>query len=248
MTEPTPSPRRYTEKEVGLILRRATEMQRAAPSAPDPTGLTLAELKEIAVEAGIDPGLLQDAAHEVEAHGPRTLDARLAGAPVRIEVERVVPGELPRERLEQFVPTIQKGTAGQGTATAVGRTLTWSSSTDSNNSSQQVLITVRHGETLIRVEESLGGVCGGLFGGIMGGVGGGVGFGVGGALSASLGLGVGLVAFPLAAVTGSYFLARSIYTAVARGRRKRAVDLANRLAAEARRAIEASPDAKGDAP
>ena len=82
----------------------------------------------------------------------------------------------------------------------------------------------------------------------MGGVGGGVGFGVGGALSATLGLGAGLVAFPLAAVTGSYFLARSIYTTVARGRRKRAMDLANRLAAEVSRAIEASSDEKGDTP
>ena len=246
MTEPTPAPRRYTEKEVGLILQRATELQRAAPSAPDPTGLTLAELQEIAVEAGIDPGLLQDAAHELETHRPTTLDARLAGAPIRLEVERIVPGELPHERLQDLVPTIQRGTAGQGTATAVGRTLTWSSTTDSNNSSQQVLITVRNGETLIRVEETLGGVCGGLFGGIMGGLGGGAGFGVGGALSASLGLGVGLVAIPLAAVTGSYFLARTIYKAVARGRRARAEDLASRLAEEARRGIEASSDAKGE--
>ncbi len=248
MTEPTPSPRRYSEKEVGLILRRATEMQRAEPSAPDPAGLTLAELQEIAVEAGIDPALLEEAAHELESVPPRTLDARLAGAPIRLEVERIVPGELPPEYLQDLVPTIQKGTAGQGTATAVGSTLTWSSTTDSNNSSQQVLITVRRGETLIRVEESLGGVCAGLFGGIMGGVGGGVGFGVGGALSASLGLGVGLLAFPLTAVTGSYFLARSIYRAVARGRRARAGDLASRLAEEVSRAIEASSDAKGDVP
>jgi len=47
----------------------------------------------------------------------------------------------------------------------VGRTLTWSSRTESNTSAQQVLVTVREGQTLIRIEESFGGLAGGLFGG-----------------------------------------------------------------------------------
>jgi len=37
MNLPT-SDRRYGEKEIGRILRRASELQRAEPSAPDPAG------------------------------------------------------------------------------------------------------------------------------------------------------------------------------------------------------------------
>ena len=66
MHEDERSSRRYSEKEIGLILRRATEFQRSEPSAADPTGLTLAELQEVASEVGIDPAYLRRAAAELE--------------------------------------------------------------------------------------------------------------------------------------------------------------------------------------
>jgi hypothetical protein len=62
--------RRYGDKEVGLILRRATEFQRQEPaSAAEGGGLTLAELEEIAAEAGIDPRHLRRAASELDESG-----------------------------------------------------------------------------------------------------------------------------------------------------------------------------------
>ena len=45
MNDLVPGSRRYSEKEVGLILRRATQMQRAEPTAGDPEGLTLVDLQ-----------------------------------------------------------------------------------------------------------------------------------------------------------------------------------------------------------
>ncbi len=237
MNDQPAGPRRYSENEVGLILRRATEMQRAEPTAPDPAGLTLAELEEIAAEAGIDPALLRHAANELHVLRPPTLGSRLAGAPVAIEIERTIDGELPAERLEELVPTIQAATAGQGTASAVGRTLTWSSRTESNTSAQQVLVSVRDGQTLIRIQESFGGLAGGLFGGIMGGVGGGVGFGLGGALGGVLGSVVLAVAFPVTIVAGSYVLARSIFTAQVRRRQAEAHTLVDRLTEQVESAI-----------
>ncbi len=59
MRDPPPESRRYTEEKVGLILRRATEMQQSDPDRTDPAGLTLAELEDIAAEAGIDPERLR---------------------------------------------------------------------------------------------------------------------------------------------------------------------------------------------
>ena len=212
-------------------------MQRAEPTTPDPTGLTLAELEEIAAEAGIDPGMLRQAASELHVHRPPTLGNRLAGAPLSIEIERVVDGEMPAERLEDLVPGIVAATAGRGTASAVGRSLTWSSQEGSSVTEQQVLVSSRDGQTLIRVEQTYGGLAAGWFGGIMGGVGGGVGFGLGGALSATLGLGVGLVVLPITAVAGSYFLARSIYVSQVRQRQVAAHTLVDKLAVQVESAI-----------
>jgi len=66
---------------------------------------------------------------------------------------------------EDLVPLMQSATIGQGNASAVGKTLTWSSRCDTNTSSQQVLFSSRNGETMVRIEERLGGLAGALFGG-----------------------------------------------------------------------------------
>ena len=240
MSEQLPGARRYSEEEVALILRRATEMQRAEPSAPDPAGLTMTELEEIAAEAGIDAGMLRQAASELNMRQPETLGSRLAGAPTTLAIQRVIEGEMPIGRLEELVPTIVAATPGRGTASAVGRSLTWSSQEGSNLTEQQVLVSSQNGQTLIRVEQSYSGLAAGWFGGIMGGVGGGVGFGVGGALSATLGLGAGLVAFPLTAIAGSYFLARSIYSSQVRSRQSAARALVGKLAEQVESAIAAT--------
>lgn len=226
-----PAPRRYSDREVARILERATELQRAEPSAMNPEGLTLTELTEIAREAGIEPAMLRRAASELAATTPaRTLAARLAGAPVSIRVERVVEGELSPERFDAIIPRIQQATDGQGTASAVGRTLTWSSQNTENTTSQQVLISSGEGRTLIRWEERFSGLAGALFGGIVGGAGVGLGVGGGGAIAGILGsaaLGVGI---PVAALAGSYGLARTLFHRVVRKREAAALEVVDEIA------------------
>ena len=223
--------RRYGDNEVARILKRATELQRAEPSAADPEGLTLAELAEIAREAGIDPNLLRRAAAEVENRTPaNTWGEKIAGAPIGISIERTVPGELPPDRFDAIIPLIQRATEGQGTASAVGKTLTWSSRTDGNTAVQQVLVASRDGETLIRVEERFSGLAGGLFGGIVGGVGVGVGVGAGGALGGILGSALLGITLPVAVICGSYAGARAIYTRIVRRRESAAVRLVDEIA------------------
>lgn len=220
---PPGAPRRYTEKEIGVILRRATEMQTSEPSAANPSGFSLADLEEIAHEAGIDVQFLRRAAAELETAGPSSLGARLAGAPVTIRLERTVPGELPEGAFDDLIPLIQVATEGHGQASSVGKTLTWSSRTAAQTSSQQVLVSSSRGETLIRIEEGLGQLAGGLFGGIMGGVGGGVGLGVGGALGGVLGSVAFGLGFPILVIGVSYLASREIFKAVV-ARRRRAME------------------------
>lgn len=231
-----PAPRRYDDREVSRILERAAELQRAEPTAGDPEGLTLAELAEIAREAGIDPELLRRAASELQEHTPMaSLGARLAGAPFAILIERTVEGELQSDRFDALIPRIQQATKGQGTASAVGRTLTWSSQTSDNTTSQQVLISSGEGRTLIRWEERFGSLAGALFGGILGG--GGVGLGVAmGAIAGSMGPLVAGIALPALAIGGSYGLARAIYARIVRSREAAALEVVEEIAAYITRA------------
>lgn len=226
-----PASRRYDDREVSRILERAAELQRAEPTAGDPEGLTLAELAEIAREAGIDPELLRRAASELQEHTPMaSLGARLAGAPFAIIIERTVEGELQSDRFDALIPRIQQATKGQGTASAVGRTLTWSSQTSDNTTSQQVLISSGEGRTLIRWEERFGSLAGALFGGIVGGGGVGLGIGAGGAIAGILGSAVLGVGIPVAALGGSYALARGIFSRMVRGREAEALAVVDEIA------------------
>ena len=91
------------------------------------------------------------------------------------------------------------------------------------------MVTVRGGQTRIRVEEKIGALAGGLFGGIIGGAGGGAGV----PLFVNLFMFVGPpVAFmALAAwLGGTYGLSRTIFTGVANKRGYELRNLADRLA------------------
>ncbi|NIN71902.1 MAG: hypothetical protein GTO46_08230 [Gemmatimonadetes bacterium] len=152
MEGPAERRRRYGEEEVGLILKRAAELQRQEPAGSgEGGGLTLAELEEIAAEAGIDPRHLQRAAQEVDSlavplHGEGA--DRLIGAPLVLKFERSLPGELPEDRFESLLPNIQDAVEGYGQPSLLGR-------------------------TRIRIEERSSQLATQLFGGIVGGVGGG---------------------------------------------------------------------------
>ena len=65
MTNSDDGRRRFGEKEVGLIIKRATELQQEDPDVlSEGDGLSLTELEEVAVEAGIDARFLRQAAKE----------------------------------------------------------------------------------------------------------------------------------------------------------------------------------------
>lgn len=230
-----PAKRRYNEKEVSRLLKRTAELQRAAPTSPNPAGLTLEELEEIAGEAGLDAAMLRRAAAELDAGGhalPSGVGTQLAGAPVRVVLERTLPFEADESAFDDLVPIVQIAATGPGQASQVGRSFTWSSQSQANPGGMQVVVTIRKGETLIRVEERFGGLAGGLFGGLVGGGGLGIGLGMGGAIAGSLGSVALAVALPAAIFVGSYAAARGVYRSVV-GRRKRALEeLLERITAE----------------
>jgi hypothetical protein len=231
MSDPDRPRRRYGEKEVGLILKRATELSQGAPEPTEGSGLTLEELEEIAIEAGIDPRFLRDAAAELETRGPTPEGIeRLLGGPVMVELQRRVPGEVPEDRWDDVIHEISRAADGQGHPSVIGRTLSWVLSDPNRQRFLQVTVSNRDGETLIRIEERMQQLAGAIYGGLLGGVGGGLGLGVG------LGVGLGAMGsalfatvFPVAVFAGSFWAAHLAFGSTANKRRRSLTTLLDRL-------------------
>lgn len=222
MTEPSNLPRLYDEKEVGKLLKRATELQREEGSRALPGGgMSLAELEDIAAEAGIDPRYLRRAASEMTS-GTMEREGweRVLGERLMLVQEATVPGELDQEGFERVVSAIQRTSSEHGQPALLGRTLTWQAETANKMRTIQVTVTSRQGETHVRVEERLHQFASGLFAGTT--LGGGLGVGMGMGLPVALevfGSALLAVAFPLTTVTFAFMLAREIYR-VRVGRRR----------------------------
>jgi len=234
MTDPGAGPnRRFNEKEVALIIKRASELQQYETTSESTTGLSLAELEQVAREAGLDPELVRRAAADLDTRVTDQTPNRFLGAPTVLQLERTIDGEVPVEEYEPMVLEIQRQLAEVGSASTIGRSLQWTvqSAARRRASTRTVQVTVspRNGRTTIRIEERLGGLAGGLFGGLMGGIGGGT-----TGISAGIGMGVlhSWAAFAGiwgGVVAGSYLLARTIYGRMARGRGEALQTLMSRL-------------------
>jgi len=240
MAESSNLPRLYDETEVGKLLKRATELQQEEGARSLPSGgMSLAELEEIALEAGIDPRYLRRAAAELTSGDmePEGWE-RLLGERVMLVQETVLPGELDAEGFERVVAAIQRTAREHGQPSLLGRTLTWQAETANKMRTIQVTVTSRQGETWVRAEERLHQLASGLFTGVS--VGGGVGLGVGMGLPVALnvfGSALLAVAFPVTAVGLAFLTAKEIYRTLVRKRRVALATLVDAVVTEARDAI-----------
>ncbi len=124
-SDPRTAMRRYSDKEIRRLLRQAAHLQEREAEhehGEEGGGMTLAELQEVAAEAGIHPRYLQRAAARIDQAGESGLAAALAGTPLTIIVERTVSGQLASEGFEHAVLEIQRAFTGAGNASMVGRT------------------------------------------------------------------------------------------------------------------------------
>lgn len=231
-------PRIYGEKEIGRILKRATQLQHKEPTAPA-AGLTLSDLEDIASEAGIDLASLRRAAREVDAgRDGGSVWRTLVGDDLAVVREIELEGELPDIGFERILAAVQLVSKDHGQPALLGRTLTWRAESANKTRTIQMVVSVRDGRTLIRFEENLGQLAAGLFGGTVGG--GGVGFGIGLGLPFAvevLGSGLFAVAAPFAAMGLSYVVARAIYRNIVARRSRAADEIFDRAVTEAREAI-----------
>jgi hypothetical protein len=195
--------------------------------------MSLAELEQVAREAGLDPALVRRAATDLDTRVTDQRPSPFAGAPTRLTLERTIDGELPADEYEAMVLEMNRVLGLVGSASTLGRTLQWTAQGVSRRRAStrmvQITVTPRNGRTTIRIEEPLSGLAAALFGGLMGGLGGGlagpaVGIGIGAFHSGSI-----TVALVGCAVSGSYLLARTIFGRMAHGRGKELQELMSRL-------------------
>ena len=199
--------RRYSDREMALILKRAAELQEQGPS----TGTreqshTLSELEQIGSEVGIDPRYVVEAASAVDAE-PTTKRAPVLGAPTTYRISRFVEGEVPEAEFGELLDAIRQVTGRHGEVSRVLGSLEWKASGPRGET--YVSITPRQGKTAMRI--------GGQYG-----IGAGLAYGVVGTIGAALLIGMSVSTGSamdlgtLAAVgVGSYLAARTTWQVVA---------------------------------
>jgi hypothetical protein len=142
--------RRFTDREVREILKRAVE----APSRGliKSEGLSLAELQAIGEEVGIDPARVEDAARAVESRGVDR-SGRLLGAPTVLNYERRISGSLAPEDTPEVLSVIRRTMGRQGEVNDVHGSLEWSAKGDSGE--RYVTLSSRDGTATIRGSANL---------------------------------------------------------------------------------------------
>ena len=229
-----PARRRYAEREVEEIVRRATEME-----ASNPTGgaMTIGGVEALAAEVGVAPGLVRAAAQSLATPnvpgavaGPQPW-SRVIGGPTTLLFERIVEGELPESDFPDVVEEIRYLMQHVGQVSQLGRSFSWVMTRNAVRARDvEVSVSVRGGRTRIVVRENLASSIGAIFGGIGGGLG-------GGGLGPIIGITVGALGLPGGAIAAIvplwlmtvYGIARTTYTSTARKREQTLLRLADRL-------------------
>jgi hypothetical protein len=152
---PPSLPRRYADAETALILRRAAELQGTAPEPS--TAPSLAELEQVAAEAGIEPRYVRQAAAELASPLSPSRTNGILGAPESLWLERVVPGEIPASAFDAVVEEIRSALGMAGQATVLGRGFTWTSGIAGHPAPARaitVTVTPVNGQTVLRAQEA----------------------------------------------------------------------------------------------
>lgn len=148
--------RTYTQEEVAAIFAKAAERQHPASTRDTSTGLTLAEVEQAGLEAGLDPAAIRAAAAELGAQ------RRFPPRPKVAVAERWIDAPIEAGAWEDVVASLRHrfGTNtnwwGKDTA-ALGHAQEWTH-TAASGTSTTVTLSPREGRTLLRVVQEEAGL------------------------------------------------------------------------------------------
>lgn len=140
--------RRYTDREVAVALRRASELEEVGGPGGS-GGLSRADLEEIAREVGISREAMGRALEELDKR--REPNSVVMGASRVRRAVRGVSGELNEEAMQRLIRLVDERAEGNGVISEALGSVRWTST--ERFQSTQVSITPAEGETSIQVVE-----------------------------------------------------------------------------------------------
>jgi hypothetical protein len=226
------SDRRFSEREVRIILKTAAELQhREAGDDDSDRRLTLAELEEIASGAGIETESVRRAVAKLDGDRSAPHALSIVGAPQRISLEREVDGELPASAHETVVDEIRRRTGELGIVSIIGQTLTWG--TKGPGEAMQVTVAPRQGRrTAIRVEVNLSELAG-----IVTVVGGATTVLAGGISVVAVGASLAALPIAVGVAGGAWLLGRLSFRAAVRSTRREVERIMDAVEAQVKRSM-----------
>jgi len=148
--------RRYTDREVAVVLKRAAELEEERQSDIPGRGLTVSQLHDIAREVGLSPDMVDRAIADLGRHSRLGARSLLGASPLH-KVVRAVPGPLDRDSLQSLIQLIEDHLSATGTVTEALGGVRWTSTVDGHPFSHttQVSLTPSGRETHVQVVERL---------------------------------------------------------------------------------------------
>lgn len=131
---------------MGAILQRATEIQSGLTPETEAPGVTLGELQKVASEIGIEPGIVERAAREIQA---KTRHVEQDKNPTTRTFDQTVDGLVSEEAWDDIVATLRQSVGQAGTATIQGSSREWSAGWEIGTLT--FTATSRHGKTRFRM-------------------------------------------------------------------------------------------------
>lgn len=116
--------RRYSERQMAVLLRLAAELDTGRLGER-----TLAEIEEIAAEAGISLEAVRAAAARLDEEQPGWI-ARLLGAPTTFRYERIIPGARAKAELHEIVAAFRWSSGLKGDVVELGDGVGWQRKTE----------------------------------------------------------------------------------------------------------------------
>lgn len=121
--------RRFTDEEARRIFERAAEAEARPAAAPGQHGHTLAELRAIAAEVGLDTAGLDLAAAEIIASDASPASGR-GGLSTLVHEDAVILRPLPNEEMRKLAAQIEQIIGRRGLLSDAGAWVEWRDSKD----------------------------------------------------------------------------------------------------------------------
>ena len=218
----------YTDAEVKEIIGRAADLD--ARYSAQQGALSMGGVEQVAAEVGIPPARVREAARELDIPADMVLTEKgktkigLFNWPQKLEVNRVMRGEVSRSDYADLVEAMRSAMGTTGHISTLGRSMSWSAAPP-GGIGRNVHVTIRpqDGRTRIHIEENLAMVGTTMFAPFFGAAGGAT---VGLVLTASIGFVASpLLLFPLGFLGGFLGFNLTSYSIFASATKKRTPEL-----------------------